>query len=57
MSVLNTVFGTLIGTFRSISPFHAQTPEIVQECPHCGFQGTTNAYDYCPRDGTRLQER
>jgi len=29
-------------------------PEVVQECPHCGFQATTDAYDYCPRDGSRL---
>jgi hypothetical protein len=30
-------------------------PAIVQECPHCGFQATSEAYDYCPRDGSRLE--
>lgn len=30
-------------------------PTIVQECPHCGFQATVESYDYCPRDGTRLE--
>ena len=30
-------------------------PTIVQECPHCGFQATSDAYDYCPRDGSRLE--
>ncbi|WP_324663811.1 hypothetical protein [Haloarcula sediminis] len=31
-------------------------PTIRQECPHCGFQATSEAYDYCPRDGSRLEE-
>jgi hypothetical protein len=31
-------------------------PDIVQECPHCGFQATSDAYDYCPRDGSRLEQ-
>jgi len=31
------------------------SPTIVQECPHCGFQATSEAYDYCPRDGTKLE--
>ena len=31
------------------------SPTIVQECPHCGFQATTDAYDYCPRDGSPLE--
>ena len=30
-------------------------PTVVQECPHCGFQATSEAYDYCPRDGSRLE--
>jgi len=30
-------------------------PTIAQECPHCGFQATSDAYDYCPRDGSRLE--
>ena len=36
--------------------FGDDRPEVVQECPHCGFQGTSDAYDYCPRDGSRLEE-
>ncbi|WP_152039838.1 hypothetical protein [Salinigranum salinum] len=24
-------------------------------CPVCGFETTDEAYDYCPRDGTRLE--
>ncbi|WP_262180779.1 hypothetical protein [Haloarcula laminariae] len=36
--------------------FGGDGPTIVQECPHCGFQATSEAYDYCPRDGSRLEE-
>lgn len=51
--------GTVLSSLRSIMSIRSDTgePEIVQECPHCGFQGTNDAYDYCPRDGSRLQER
>lgn len=35
--------------------FGDDSPTIVQECPHCGFQATTDAYDYCPRDGSPLE--
>jgi hypothetical protein len=31
------------------------SPTVVQECPHCGFQATVDSYDYCPRDGSRLE--
>lgn len=31
-------------------------PAVVQECSHCGFQATSDAYDYCPRDGSRLEQ-
>jgi len=27
----------------------------VRTCPRCGFETTNDAYDYCPRDGTRLE--
>lgn len=27
----------------------------VRRCPQCGFSTTTPGYDYCPRDGTRLE--
>ncbi|PSP32701.1 hypothetical protein BRC64_05750 [Halobacteriales archaeon QH_10_67_22] len=36
--------------------FGDDEPDIVQECPTCGFQGTSDAYDYCPRDRTPLEE-
>jgi hypothetical protein len=26
-----------------------------RQCPVCGFETTDDAYDYCPRDGTRLE--
>lgn len=29
----------------------------VRECPNCGFATRSDEYAYCPRDGTRLQER
>jgi hypothetical protein len=29
--------------------------ETVRECPVCGFRTTETSYDYCPRDGTRLE--
>lgn len=29
--------------------------ETVRECPACGFRTTDDAYEYCPRDGTKLE--
>ncbi|MBX0294961.1 hypothetical protein [Haloarcula nitratireducens] len=29
----------------------------VRECPQCGFQTEAAEFDYCPRDGTRLERR
>lgn len=29
--------------------------ETVHECPVCGFRTAEDSYDYCPRDGTRLE--
>lgn len=26
-----------------------------RRCPACGFETTNDAYDYCPRDGRRLE--
>jgi len=32
------------------------TPEpTVAECSECGFRTTDEAFEYCPRDGTRLE--
>jgi hypothetical protein len=27
----------------------------VHECPKCGFRTTEDSFEYCPRDGTRLE--
>ncbi|WP_254545384.1 hypothetical protein [Halomarina pelagica] len=27
----------------------------LRRCPTCGFQTRDDAYEYCPRDGTRLE--
>lgn len=27
-----------------------------RECPQCGFRSTDPGYEYCPRDGRRLDE-
>jgi|AntDeeMetagen134_2_1112570.scaffolds.fasta_scaffold00017_4 hypothetical protein len=31
--------------------------ETVRACPTCGFRTQNRGYDYCPRDGTRVEER
>jgi hypothetical protein len=28
--------------------------EPVRECPRCGFRTTAEEYEFCPRDGARL---
>ncbi|SEW27211.1 hypothetical protein [Natrinema salifodinae] len=33
-----------------------QQEAAVRTCPSCGFQTRNQAYDYCPRDGRRLEE-
>ena len=27
----------------------------VQKCPQCGFETSADEYEYCPRDGRRLE--
>lgn len=39
--------------FRRSSRERAET--TVQECSVCGFRTTEDSYEYCPRDGTRLE--
>jgi hypothetical protein len=34
-----------------------QSQPPVFECPECGFQTPDPEFAYCPRDGTRLEER
>ncbi|NUB90251.1 hypothetical protein HT576_04275 [Haloterrigena sp. SYSU A121-1] len=33
------------------------TEATTRTCPSCGFQTRNRAYEYCPRDGTRLADR
>jgi len=39
---------------REQPPVHEEPS--VRECPRCGFRTRDEAYEYCPRDGTRLEE-
>lgn len=32
-----------------------QEPPDVRSCPACGFQTRDESYEYCPRDGSRLE--
>lgn len=40
----------LLRRARSTSPDRPR-----RECPTCGFRSTDPAYEFCPRDGTRLE--
>ena len=33
----------------------SERAEPVRGCPVCGFQTRSEEYEYCPRDGTRLE--
>ncbi|WP_436900701.1 hypothetical protein [Halovenus halobia] len=33
-----------------------QPEQTVHECPQCDFETLNDEYDYCPRDGRRLQQ-
>ncbi len=41
--------------FRGVSE-REQPAQSVRECPQCDFRTPNDEYDYCPRDGRRLQE-
>lgn len=41
--------------FRGIGDGEREQPKP-RECPQCGFRTVNDEYDYCPRDGRRLQE-
>jgi len=41
--------------FRGSSGTDAPATERIAECPQCGFRTTDESYDFCPRDGTRLE--
>jgi hypothetical protein len=38
---------------RGVTQEPRETP--TRECPVCGFQTTEESYDYCPRDGHRME--
>lgn len=42
--------------FRGFGDDERQQP-TPRECPQCGFQTLDEEYDYCPRDGRRLQKQ
>lgn len=55
-AVLWWQFDTVL--FFLVVPFvpflFGRTVEPVAECPVCGFRTRSEEYDYCPRDGHRL---
>lgn len=61
-AVLWWYFGTAVFfLFVPFVPFlfrrstRARPEETVSECPVCGFRTRDDSYEYCPRDGTRLE--
>ncbi|MXR53102.1 hypothetical protein GRX03_16005 [Halovenus sp. WSH3] len=42
--------------FRDLGDDESRQPQP-RECPQCGFQTLNDEYEYCPRDGRRLQKR
>lgn len=41
--------------FRGVGDNERKEP-TPRECPRCDFQTLNDEYDYCPRDGRRLEE-
>lgn len=41
--------------FRGVGDDEHEGP-TPRECPQCDFRTVNDEYDYCPRDGRRLQE-
>ncbi len=41
--------------FRGVGSEEREEP-TPRECPQCDFETLNHEYDYCPRDGRRLQE-
>jgi len=39
--------------FRDVGDETAEP--TVDACPRCGFRTTEESFEYCPRDGTRLE--
>ncbi len=44
--------------FRGLDGQSTERDEMrIRACPECNFQTRNDEYEYCPRDGRRLQER
>jgi hypothetical protein len=43
------------GVGRGVGPEPPTDPDPIRECPTCGFRTREDDYDYCPKDGRRLQ--
>jgi hypothetical protein len=41
--------------FRGGDQEHEEWERRVRRCPTCGFETERDDFDYCPRDGTRLE--
>lgn len=61
-AVLWMVFGTAVFfLFVPFVPFlfgrstGTRPEQTVSECPSCGFRTADESFEYCPRDGTRLE--
>lgn len=42
--------------FRGVGKENDSDQPRMRTCPQCDFQTVNDEYDYCPRDGRRLQE-
>lgn len=48
----------LLFLFLPLVPFlwrRREAPPETRSCPVCGFDTREQSFDYCPRDGTRLE--
>lgn len=43
--------------FRGVGGKSGGKPPERRTCPQCGFQTGNDEYEYCPRDGRRLERR
>lgn len=59
-AVLYLYFGIL--AFILVVPFvpflftQSRDQPPTRECPSCGYRTTNRTHEYCPRDGTELQD-
>ncbi|MDL5362932.1 hypothetical protein [Halalkalicoccus sp. NIPERK01] len=56
ISVLAWVYFDTLLVFLLIPfvPFLFRRSPPTKRCPRCGFETTSEGFEYCPRDGTRL---